>query len=131
MLYEGERPKGVLSSEKLAELAGNGDIKFPTVTEKEIQDRSKANALSKGLAIGQTTWFILQCIARAVQGLDITQLELLTVALAFLNAFMYIFWWNKPFDVETPVPVYLLEKPLDVKVHPGLPGEPQRMCVLH
>ena len=112
MLYQGERPKGVLSPRQLEELFSEGKIEFPTVTEKEIKDRSKADALSKTLVIGQTTWFMLQCIARAIQGLEITQLELLTVALAFLNAFMYYFWWNKPLDVETPVTVYVLEEPL-------------------
>ena len=111
MLYKDGEAKGVLSPERLEDLYAKGEIEFPTVTEKEIQDRSKADALSKLLAIGQTTWFMVQCLARAVQGLQVTQLELLTVALAFLNAFMYYFWWNKPFAVQSLVPVYLLDVP--------------------
>ena len=108
MLYEGGEAKEVLPAKLLEELFQEGKIDFPTITEKEIQDRSKAGGLSKALVIGQTSWFMLQCITRAIQGLAITQLELLTVALAFLNAFMYLFWWNKPLDVLTPVPVHFL-----------------------
>ena len=124
MLYEGKVAKGVLSEERLEELLGSGKIEFPTITEKEIQDRSKADALSKTLVIGQTTWFMLQCAARAVQGLDITQLELLTVALAFLNARMYSCWWNKPLDVGVPIPVHLLGADSN-NLQPAA-GEPQK-----
>jgi hypothetical protein len=45
-----------------------GDLKAhlgkDDITEKEIKDRSKGDILSKGFAILQTGWFVLQCIAR-------------------------------------------------------------------
>ena len=41
-----------------------------------------------------------------------TELELATLAFAALNGFMYFFWWNKPLDVRTTVPVYRLSTPL-------------------
>jgi len=47
-----------------------------------IMDRSKGDALSKGIAILQTGWFILQCIARKIQGLAVTELEVVTLAFA-------------------------------------------------
>ena len=78
-------------------------IDFPSTTEAEIDDRSKGDALSKGIALLQITWFIIQLIARRVQGLTITGLELTTAALAGLNSVMYVFWWNKPKDVRCPV----------------------------
>ncbi|KDR69444.1 hypothetical protein GALMADRAFT_145489 [Galerina marginata CBS 339.88] len=53
--------------------------------------------------------FIAQCIARKLQGLVITELELSTLAIAALNVVMYIFWRNKPLDVATTVPVRLLQ----------------------
>ena len=137
MLYQGDEPKGVLSPERLEDFCKEGKIKFPTITEKEIQDRSKANALSKTLVIGQTAWFMLQCATRAIQGLEITQLELLTVGLAFLNAFMYFLWWDKPLDVQTPVPVYLLDDPLKEPLFDGSlkrtfrgPGEPMKIKLI-
>ena len=116
MLYEKDRALGILSPEKLKELYEDGKIDIPKVTEEEIQDRSKANSLAKIIVVGQTTWFIMQCIARGVQGLVLTQLELVTLAFAFLNAFMYFLWWDKPIDVECSVPVYLLEVPKEKQV---------------
>lgn len=62
--------------ERLAE----GKIDFPDISEEEINDRSKGDALSKGFALLQITWFI----ARASQHLPVTITG--TVALAELNA---------------------------------------------
>lgn len=81
----------------------NGRIGLPNITEDEINDRSKGDALSKGIALIQLTWFIIQIITRATLGLAITELELTTAALAGLNSVMYIFWWSKPRDVRFPV----------------------------
>jgi hypothetical protein len=72
------------------------------ITEEAIMDRSKGDALSKGIAILQTGWFILQCIARKTQGLPVTELEVVTLAFAVLNFAVYTLWWNKPLDVQVP-----------------------------
>ena len=117
MLYEDDRARGILSPEKLKKLYEDGKIDFPTITEEEIHDRSKADNLAKIVVIGQTTWFITQCIARGIQGLALTQLELVTLAFAFLNGLMYLFWWNKPMDVQSSIPVYMLAEP---KKRPGI-----------
>ena len=110
MLYdsEGKDAKGVLSPEKFSRLLTEGKIAFPTVTEPEIEDRSKADGFSKTIALGQTLWFATQCIARSVQHLDLTLVELLTLSLAVLNGAMYFLWWHKPLDVHCPVRVHLL-----------------------
>jgi hypothetical protein len=109
-LYRGEISQGVLSAKKMAEFLEAGKINFPTVSKKEIEDRSKGDGLSKSLAVWQTAWFVVQCIARRGQQLDITGLELLTCALAVLNGVMYFFLWNKPLHVRCSVPVYLLDE---------------------
>lgn len=75
------------------------------IDPKDIADRSKGDALTKGFAVLQTSWFIMQCIARAVQRLPITTLELATIAFASLNVVTYLFWWNKPLSVRRPVHV--------------------------
>ncbi|KAF5366387.1 hypothetical protein D9758_009776 [Tetrapyrgos nigripes] len=75
------------------------------ITAEEIWDKSKGDVLAKGFVILQTTWFILQCIARVSQGSTITQLEALTLAFAALNVVIYGLWWNKPQGVERPVRV--------------------------
>jgi hypothetical protein len=117
-LFKDNQPRGTLTPDLFLKLLETGHIKFPTITEEEIQDRSKGNALSKGLAVVQTSWFVVQCIARHVEGLNITGLEITTAALAIFNATIYFFWWNKPLDVRCSVPVYLLDPrgpPISIK----------------
>ena len=113
MLFDGDNPTGVLSPERFSDLLRAGKIEFPTVTEEEIEDRSKADAFSKTIALGQTLWFVAQCIARRAQHLDLTLVELSTLSLAVLNGLMYYLWWNKSLDVRCPIPVYLLDKPIE------------------
>jgi len=104
--YEGNRPIRVLLPKQLASysLTGNGD--FPRISKAEIEDRSKGDAISKGVVILQTSWFVMQCIARGVQGLPITELELVTVAFATLNLVIYMLWWDKPLNAQRGVRVY-------------------------
>ena len=44
-------------------------VVVPYVTEEEIKDRSKSDVFAKTFAIGQSTWLVIQCVARAAQGL--------------------------------------------------------------
>ncbi|KAF8153946.1 hypothetical protein B0H34DRAFT_676828 [Crassisporium funariophilum] len=138
MLFENGQAIRTLTTDELAQLASDGDIEWPTISEGEIQDRSKGDYLSKGIVIIQVSWFIAQCISRAVSGLVITELEIVTVAFAALNGIMYFLWWNKPLDVRYAVPVQLLRRvsvdkaktraSLDIppvsteKVEAGMPG---------
>ena len=108
MLFDGNVAKGVLSPEKLHELLKLGMIEFPAVTVEEIEDRSKADAFSKTIAFGQTLWFIVQCLTRRAEHLDLTLVEHLTLSFAVLNGVMYFLWWHKPLNVRSPVRVYLL-----------------------
>ena len=108
MLYDGdERMIQTLSIEKLEDLASQGKIRWPRIAVDEIMDRSKRDVFAKGFAVLQTTWFITQCIARAVYGLPITELEIATLAFAVLNGLLSFLWWDKPQNVVCPVPVYL------------------------
>ena len=125
MLFERNTPKGVLSPERFSELLTAGKIEFPTIAVEEIEDRSKSDGFSKTIALGQTLWFVAQCISRKAQHLDLTLIELLTLSLAVLNGFMYFLWWHKPLDVRCPVRVYLLpvdgpnESNVPISDHPG------------
>lgn len=95
----------VLTYEILVNLLFEDRIDFPNTTEEEIEDRSKGDALSKGMVLLQITWFLGQLVARAHQQLAISQIELTTAALAILNSIVYLFWWNKPLDVRCPIVV--------------------------
>ncbi|KAG6909621.1 hypothetical protein DXG01_016403 [Tephrocybe rancida] len=104
-----------------------------TITEDEIMDKSKGDLLSKSLVLLQVSWFILQFLARAIQRLAITELELVTVAFAILNFMTYFFWWNKPLDVQYPVMVKISSQPTDgdkVEVHVMDPSTPPMISIV-
>jgi hypothetical protein len=69
----------------------------------DIMDRSKGDALSKGLALAQGLWFCVQYFARVHQHLAVTQLEVATLAFAVVNIFIWVLWWGKPLDVQRPI----------------------------
>src|SRR6266545_5969375 len=116
-----EDPHGqVLSFDRYKRLSvEKTTFEVPKIITANINDRSKGDFLSKLIAILQTSWFILQCIARARQQLALTELELVTLALASLNAITYAFWWHKPLGVQEPIRIYFKtevkaeEQPLD------------------
>ena len=79
------------------------EIELPT--EEDIQDRSKSDSLAKALVLIQTGWFIIQCIVRWIEHLPLTQLEITTLAYAAVNFGIYLAWWDKPRNVNSPVRV--------------------------
>ncbi|KAJ7059206.1 hypothetical protein C8F01DRAFT_1059245 [Mycena amicta] len=81
------------------------------ITEAAIQDKSKGDAFSKGIAFFQGLWFVMQCIARTAQHLPLTELEVATLAFAVVNILTWLLWWGKPLDVRDPVVI---------EVSPGL-----------
>ncbi|KAH9952480.1 hypothetical protein BC827DRAFT_1372206 [Russula dissimulans] len=116
MEYEGNQPIRVLFPSELESysLTGNGD--FPRLSKMEIQDKSKGDFISKAVVILQTSWFVMQCIARGARGLPITELELATIAFAGLNFAIYVLWWDKPLNVQCGVRVYrqrMTDPPVD------------------
>ncbi|TFK68038.1 hypothetical protein BDN72DRAFT_731823, partial [Pluteus cervinus] len=87
------------------------DLRIP---EAALRDRSKGDALSKGLLTLQTSWFVIQCLARLVQGLLITELEVVTLAFAALNLMTYLLWWSKPLNVRCSIPLTIHDPPLSL-----------------
>ncbi|KAF9266837.1 hypothetical protein L218DRAFT_941984 [Marasmius fiardii PR-910] len=77
---------------------------FIDVDKDYINDNlSHSDAITKVIAILQTSWFIVQCVARLVQGIGLTELEVLTLAFAILNGVTYVLWWSKPQRVRHPI----------------------------
>jgi hypothetical protein len=83
--------------------------------EAAIRDKSKGDALSKGVALFQGLWFITQCIARTTQHLPVTELEVATLAFAVVNIFIWLLWWGKPLDVQDPIMLGTPEDDLAVR----------------
>ncbi|KAI0062744.1 hypothetical protein BV25DRAFT_1769394, partial [Artomyces pyxidatus] len=101
--YEGGNPKQPLSPTDVLELVKSGDLVPPT--EDEIAMWSQADVLSKAISVVQTFWFVVQCIARRVEGLPISQLELMTIAYTTITIAMYLAWWQKPLNVSGSIRV--------------------------
>jgi hypothetical protein len=69
----------------------------------EIADKSKGDALSKGIALLQGLWFILQILVRFIQHLPVSELEVATLAFAVVNILTWLLWWHKPLHVQLPI----------------------------
>jgi hypothetical protein len=86
-------------------------IDFPAFTDEELWDKSKQDTLTKAITCLQAGYLVLQCIGRAVRGLDVTRLELSTVAIVVCSIMTSICWLRKPHDVQHPIRVPL-KKPM-------------------
>jgi hypothetical protein len=90
--------------------ADDNALAYLAPIEAEIKDKGKADIIAKILAILQTSWFVAQCIARGVGKLPLTELEVVTLAYATMNVFIYYFRWDKPKNVGCPVRDYMASK---------------------
>ncbi|KAG1741707.1 hypothetical protein EDB19DRAFT_708903 [Suillus lakei] len=106
MLYVNDKPRATLEPDELLRFVHEGSVDVPVIAEADIEDRSKGDALSKGIAILQLAWFLLQLVARYTQNLPMTLLEIDTLAVASLTSIAYCFWWKKPKDVGRPYAVH-------------------------
>lgn len=117
VLYQGKTALYPLSIAEMETLERAGKMEWPETTSEDIEDRSKGDYLAKGVVILQSLWFVTQCIARAVNHIMLTELELSTAGFAVLNGVMYFYWWNKPLDVRVPIRVQLLQPERTSRVH--------------
>ena len=92
-----------LTWEDVGSLLRANTITLPT--EEEILDKSKSDSLAKIIVIIQTLWFVTQCIARRLERLATTELEIVTLAYTAISLGMFIAWWDKPVNVECPIRV--------------------------
>ncbi|KZP19179.1 hypothetical protein FIBSPDRAFT_744307 [Athelia psychrophila] len=79
-------------------------------TADELEGMSKGDARSKSIAVFQTLWFVAQCIARRIENLAITNLEIMTLAYTVMTMAMYTAWWHKPHNVRCPIRVQMDEE---------------------
>ncbi|KAI0066189.1 hypothetical protein BV25DRAFT_1513280 [Artomyces pyxidatus] len=90
--YEDGKPAHPLLQKDVVLLVMNGELVPPT--EEEIRGLSQGDAVSKGLAVVQTLWFVVQCIGRLAAGLPMAQLEVMTLAYTTIRVAVYAFWWE-------------------------------------
>ena len=101
-----KQPPTILTFHLLEDLLKNPEFRI-SISKQEIEDKAKGDFLSKAIVIFHTTWFMTQCAMRFAQKLAVTELEVVTLALASLNAIMSFFWWSKPLGLTVPVKVFL------------------------
>jgi hypothetical protein len=93
-----------LTYKNVVSILRNKTLSLPT--EKELQNQSKSDGLAKTLVFLQALWFVAQCIARRVEKLPTTELEIVTLAYTTIYVGIFIAWWDKPRNVECPIRVF-------------------------
>ena len=86
-------------------LVENNHFEYPQLEERTIMDRNKADVVTRLLTLLQVTWFTVEVIARGVERLSITTLELSTLAFACCTLHAFWFWRDKPLDVSEPITI--------------------------
>lgn len=74
---------------------------MPKITKKEIWDKSKADRLVMTIAGSQVFWLVAPVVARGIQHLPVTLLELFTMALITRTGATTFFLVSKDSGVET------------------------------
>ena len=72
---------------------------LPKVSKEQILDKSKTDNFTRWLAILQCLWLLLEMIARKVESLPSSQLEVATIAFACCSVLTYLAVRDKPKDV--------------------------------
>jgi len=116
-----EQNRKVLTLDDLKLALQDSKFELPAMTEADIRDQSKDDVFWIIITILQTSWFIIQSIARGQQRLSPTQLELVTLALASMNVANFCLWWHKPLGLQEPVKIYHKTNTRDVDFHFRLP----------
>ncbi|KAK0724117.1 hypothetical protein B0H67DRAFT_529701 [Lasiosphaeris hirsuta] len=79
MLYARDGIPFPVNSKQILWLVKHEYLSFPALSERDIEDKSKADGFAKFATCVQTTWLVVHCICRAVQHLPVTTLELTTI----------------------------------------------------
>ncbi|KAG9316868.1 hypothetical protein JVU11DRAFT_2944 [Chiua virens] len=92
--------------DEFLQLLDANEILNPIIAEADIKDKSSSGGLEKAIFIVQLSWFMIQVVARLVNHLTVTLVELDTVSLALLTLPLVFCWWYKPRCVKRPLVFY-------------------------
>ncbi|KAG1741133.1 hypothetical protein EDB19DRAFT_1908159 [Suillus lakei] len=106
MLYVNGERRATLTPHELLRFVHDKSVDMPVIAKEDIEDRSKGDTLSKGVAVFQLLWFVLQFVARCAQNLPTTLLEIDTLAVTALTCIAYCLWFKKPKDIGRPYIVH-------------------------
>ena len=92
-----------LDARQVHYLVTNGHMDLPTLNERVIEDKNKADGLLRAITLCQILWFLVNVVGRWIQRLAVTTFELTTVSFILCSSMTAFFWWRKPADVFLPV----------------------------
>ena len=95
-----ENPAGLPSCEAIEKLAKCGMLPTVGYLNTQIKALRKSDQRVKTIACIQLLWLVVQTIARKVDGLPVTLLELNTLAQIWITLLIYGLWWYKPQGIE-------------------------------
>jgi hypothetical protein len=95
-----------LTIEDIPQLQRTGEINsLLNIKVEELEDKSKNDMFGKIIAVGQILWTLVQIIARAVQRLPVSPLEIAVAAFAICAVIINGLYWYKPQRVSTPITI--------------------------
>ena len=106
----------ILDLDTILKLRSGGHITLPSIPKAEIDDHSKGDIFTKGIAAAQIIWTISGTITRAIRGLAISQLEISVIAFAVCALLIYACYWSSPKDVSVPITFLQWEGPIPIKI---------------
>ncbi|KAJ5548605.1 hypothetical protein N7513_005839 [Penicillium frequentans] len=89
-----------IDAEQLFQLVEAGYVPFPDLEVEDIKDKSKSDSMARIFASLQATWFVINCIIRAVQNLFLTTLEITTLSFIIIFFSTSYCWYHKPQDIS-------------------------------
>jgi hypothetical protein len=93
----------ILDPNTILRLRAEGHIILPCIHNAEMDDHSKGDLFTKGIAAIQIFWSIASAITRAIRGLAISQLEISVIAFSVCALLIYVCYWSSPKDVLVPI----------------------------
>lgn len=88
--------------EDLILLVKEGILQPPSITIRDIKERSKTDQFARVVTSFQVIYFAIHSFGRLISGLSISTSEISAIAFICCAAFIEFFWWKKPLDIRTP-----------------------------
>lgn len=90
-----------VTAKQIYYLVHRGHVPMSKITKRDSRIKTKAVRLAKTIAGSQVFWLVAPVVARGVQHLPVTQLELFTIALITCTGATAFSWFQKILGVET------------------------------
>jgi len=114
-------PSFPLNAKQLHCLVTKGYIDYDIVaiTPDIIDDKNKRDEIARIITMIQVLWFVTDTIARAVQHLAISTLELSIIAYVWCSIGTSFFWRHKPQGINVPVILVPKQTMAEILVNAG------------